>query len=75
MKQGWGSGAGRIRMFSRSRMFLALGAEAAWKKQGAGARAAPKKSGAGAAKNMRLLYRLLEDKTHKEIVHLLLFFR
>ena len=31
--------------------------------------------GAGAAKNMRLLYRLLEDKKDKEIVHLLLFFR
>ena len=31
--------------------------------------------GAGAAENMRRLYRLLEDKKHKEIVHLLLFFR
>ena len=28
--------------------------------------------GAGAAKNMLLLYWLLEDKKHKEIVHLLL---
>ena len=32
-------------------------------------------AGDGAAKNMPLLYRLLEDKMHKEIVHLLLFFR
>ena len=32
-----------------------------------------KQSGAGAAKHMRLLYRLLEDKRHKGIVHLLLF--
>ena len=31
-------------------------------------------AGAGANKNMRLLYRLLEDKKHKKIVHLLLFF-
>ena len=38
------------------------------KKTGAGA--APKKSGAGSAKNMRLLNRLLVDKKHKEIVHL-----
>ena len=36
-----------------------------------GAGAAQKKLGAGAAKNMRLLYRLLEDKNkkHKEIVN------
>ena len=32
-----------------------------------------KKTGARAAKNMPLLYRLLEDKKHKETVHLLLF--
>ena len=30
-------------------------------KKGARAEAAPKKKGAGAAKNMRLLYQLLED--------------
>ena len=34
-----------------------------------------KKPGAGAAKNVPLLYRLLENEQHKEIVHLLLFFR
>ena len=37
--------------------------------------AAPKTSGTGAAKNLRLLYWLLEDKKHMEIVHLLQFFR
>ena len=31
--------------------------------------------GAGAAKNIPFLYRLLEDKKNKEIVHLFLFFR
>ena len=35
-----------------------------------GAGAAPKKS-----KNIRLLYRLLEDKEYKEIVHLLHLYR
>ena len=34
-----------------------------------------KKTGAGTAKNLPLLYCLLEDKKHKEIVYLLLFFR
>ena len=33
------------------------------------------KKGAGATKNITLLYQLLEEKKHKEIVHLLLFFR
>ena len=44
------------------------------KKPGAGA--TPKKmgAGAGAANIMRLLYRPLENKKHKGIVHLLLFF-
>ena len=61
--QGWGAGAG---------CFCLLGAGAGWEnKPGAGAGVAPKKTGDGAAKNMPLL----EDIKHKEIVHLLLFFR
>ena len=59
LKRGWGAGADR----SRSRLRKKPGAGAAPKNQaGAGAEAAKK-------------YRLLEDKKHKEIVHLLLFFR
>ena len=44
------------------------------KKIGAGAAQQKKmEAGPGAAKDMRLMYRLLEDKKHKEIVHFLLF--
>ena len=34
-----------------------------------------KNTGAGAAKVMRLLYQLLEDKKHKEIINSLLFLK
>jgi len=44
-------------------MFLAPWSRSHLKKNtGAGAGAAPKKTGAGAAKNMRLLYRFLEEE-------------
>ena len=65
--KGWGAGAG---------CFWILGAGAGWeKKQETEPDPFQKKPGAGAAKNMPLQYQLLEDKKHKEIVHLLLFFR
>ena len=55
-----------------------VGATAGWeKKQEPEQEPLQKKpvAGAGDAKNMPLLYRLLEDKKHIEIVYLLLFFR
>ena len=61
--QGWESGAGWSRVFlspwSRSRSRLK-------KKQ----EPEPLHNGSQNHQNMRLLYRLLEDKKHKEIVHL-----
>ena len=50
-----------------------VGAGAGWEKKQEPEQL-QKKAGAGAARNMPLLYRLLENKKHKEIVHLLLFF-
>ena len=70
--QGWGAGA-RAGCFGS----LELEPEPLEKKPGAEARAAWKKSGAGAggAKKLADSSALLEDKKHKEIVCLLLFFR
>ena len=56
-------------LFSRAEEPEPEGAACVWP---LGAGAAPKKIGTGAAKNMLLLYRLLEDKKHREIVLLLL---
>ena len=65
--QGWEAGAG---------CFWLLGAGAAWNKnQEPEPEPLRKKSGAGAAKKIAGSSALLEDKKHKEIVRLLLFFR